>query len=810
MLQTLAQDIRYACRLVSRSPWSSATVVATLTVGIALNVSVFSVLNGLLLRPWVRSEPETFLSISPRFSGEYQLWFSEGGASQPDYALYRDASRTVESLAAYRFLSLTLSGDVSGTIRGGLVSCNLFEVVRPGPPILGRYLAADECAPARHQMVAVLSETAWRTTFDADPRMIGRTIQLNRLPFTIVGVAPTFTPGNGDTDSDRDVWIPYSLLDALQPTDPYFGSLRAEWLNMIGRRRHDASLQQVEQELSALARAADERVPGRTTSLKVTDGSLAQSGFGGRAPLLFSLTLGTTTVLLLLACVNVTTLLLSRAASRQREMATRISLGAGRLRLLRQLLTESLLLSGVAAAASVLIAQRAPGALWHSVMSRPAPFDLTPDWRVLAYSVALGLAAGVVAGLSPALEALRPRASDALKAASGAITPGPRRSVVRGVLVAVQVALSLLMLVQAGLIAQAQQRFLAHDPGFETRQVVGVMLSSVRGGYQPPAAFYQELEARARAIPGVRHTSYSSLAPWAGRNAFPLAAIDGIPQPKPSGFGGGPARRQVSADFFRTLDVPLVRGRFFTSADRPGPPATPTVISEAMADRYWPGQDPVGHTFQTNVLHEVIGVSRNLQSVRYMQDDGPFYHALIDPVQAKPQSLLIRVSGNPATAISAVRGVIRQLDPQMAATVATLAATVHAEAERLTPVAVYGSLAGALALLLALTGVFGVVSFSVSQRVRELAIRAALGARRRDIVSLVLRSAIVPILGGLAAGIGLTLAAAGRMQALLYGLNPRDPWTIAVVALLLAGCALAAIWIPARRAASRDPVSALR
>ena len=599
MFQTLRHDIRYAVRLIARNPWSSATVVATLTVGIALNVSVFSVLNGLLLRPWVRSQPETFLSISPRFTGEYQLWFSEGGMSQPDYALYRDASRTVESLAAYRFLSLTLSGDVSGTIRGALISCNLFDVVRPGPPILGRYLAADECAPGRHQMVAVLSETAWRAAFDADPQVIGRTIQLNRLPFTVVGVAPTFTPGSGDPDSDRDVWIPYSLLDALQPTDPFFGSPRAEWLVVIGRRRPGASLSQVQQELSALARAADERVPGRTTSLRVTDGSLVQGGFGGRAPLLFSLTLGTTTVLLLLACVNVTTLLLSRAASRQREMATRISLGAGRLRLLRQLLTESLLLSGMAAVASVLIAQYAPSALWHSVMSRPAPFDLTPDWRVLAYSVALGLAAGVIAGLSPALEALRPRASDALKAASGAITPGPRRSVVRGVLVAVQVALSLVMLVQAGLIAQAQQRFLAHDPGFETRQVIGVMLSSVRGGYQPPAAFYQELEARARAIPGCATPAIRRSRRGPDATPSPVAAIDGIPLPKPRGFGGGPARRQVSADFFATLDVRLVRGRFFTSTDRPGPPATPTVISEAMADRYWPGQDPVGRTFQT-------------------------------------------------------------------------------------------------------------------------------------------------------------------------------------------------------------------
>ena len=453
-------------------------------------------------------------------------------------------------------------------------------------------------------------------------------------------------------------------------------------------------------------------------------------------------------MLLLLACVNVTTLLLSRAAGRQREMAIRISLGAGRLRLLRQLLTESLLLSGMAAVASVLIAQCAPGALWHSVVSRPAPFDLTPDWRVLAYSVALGLAAGVIAGLSPALEALRPRASDALKAASGAVTPGPRRSVVRGVLVAVQVALSLVMLVQAGLFAQAQQRFFAHDPGLRDPSgdwrhaelgagrlsAAGRFLSGARGARPRDSggAPHQLLVARA-----VGRTQLRSTSP----------AIDGIPLPKAARFrrrSGAPARyRRISS---QPSTSRLVRGRFFTSTDRPGPPATPTVISEAMAR-------PVlarSGSRRPHVPDErpPRGDRRQpeLQSVRYMQDDGPFYYALIDPVQAKPQSLLIRVSGDPATAIAAVRGVIRQLDPQMAATVSTLAATVHAEAERLTPIAVYGSLAGALALLLALTGVYGVVSFSVSQRVRELAIRAALGAQRRDIVSLVLRSAVVPIL----------------------------------------------------------------
>jgi putative ABC transport system permease protein len=813
MLQNLGHDIRFALRLISRNRWTSATIIATLTIGIALNVSVFTVLNALLLRPWVRTAPETFMSVIPRFSGEYQLRYSDGGISQPDYAWYRDSARSLESLAAYRLRSLTLGGAESGIVRGGLISCNLFDVIKPGPPILGRYLTADECAVAGDSAVAVLSESFWRNTYGADPQVVGRTIQLNRVPFTVVGVAPAFAPGGnaGGADSDRDVWVPYSQLDALQPSDRFFSDPRAQWLVVVGRRRPDVSLQQVQQELSALARTADERVPGRATALVVTNGSLIQDPeLGARAPLLFSVTLGTTTVLLLLACVNVTTLLLSRAAARQHEMAVRVSLGAGRLRLLRQLLTESLVLSGVAAMVSLAIAHRVPAALWSSIVSRPAPFDLTPDWRVLVYGIALAVLAGVIAGLSPAIESLRPGASDTLKATSSAVTSGPRRSLMRSALVAVQVALSLLMLVQAGLFAQAQRQFFSHDPGFETKQVVSVTLESVRGGYQPPASFYQALEARVRALPGVVSTSFSSHAPWAGRSSSALTEIDGTPLPRSQDFRNDPARRQVSRDFFTTLGIPLVQGRFFTADDRPETEVLPTVISNAMARRYWPGKDPVGHRFRTTLLHEVIGVSGNVQSVRYMQDDGPFFYAPLDPLQSNPQTLLIRVSGDTRATMPVVRGIVRQLDPQMAATVLTLASIVEAEGARLKPVAVYGSVAGLLALLLALTGVYGVVSFSVSQRVRELALRVALGAQRRDVVLLVLRSAAGPIAGGLVAGIGLTLAVSGGLQALLYGLNPRDPGTLVLGALLLVVCSLTAIWIPARRAASQDPVRALR
>jgi predicted permease len=814
-LDTLWQDTRFACRLIARHRWVSLTIVTTLTIGIALNVTVFSVLNALLLRPWVRSDPDTFVSVIPQFAGRYPLRFSDyASMSQPDYVRYRDAATSLESLAAYRLLEVTLSGAESGSIRGGLVSCNVFDVIRPGPPVRGRYLLPDECTTPMEAAVAVLSESLWRTRFNADPRVIGQVIHLNRIPFTVVGVAPSFTlPGpNGGPTSDADVWAPYTMLGSVHPDDDYFADSHAQWLTIVGRRRRAYTLQQVHQELSLLARQADDHVPGRRTSLIVTDGALVHDPeMRARAPLIFSVTLGTTSLLLLLVCVNVATLLLSRSAARQQEIAVRLSMGAGRARLLRQFLTESLVLSGLAAFFSFLIAQQAPAALWNSLMSRSAPFALTPDRRVLLYCVGVAVTAGVIAGVSPALESLRPGLSESLKGSHTALTPGRRRSRVRSGLVAVQIAVSLVLVVQVGLLTRAQRRFFSYDPGFDTHQVLRVTLASVIAGFDPPTSFYDELEARVKVVPGVVYTSYASIALWAGRTSSELAEIDGQPIPATRDARRDPVRRVVSPEYFAALGIPLTRGRLWTrDGAASNAELVPTIISEAMARRYWPTQDPVRHHFRVSGLHEVIGVCRDVQSVRPMQDDGPVYYVPLDVREAKPSSMLVRVAGDTRGAAAAVREMVRQADPQMASTVVTLASIVEQQGEGLKPVMRYGAVAGMLALLLSLTGVYGVVSFSVSQRVREIGIRLALGAQPKDVVFLVLRSGVTPVCGGLMAGVGLALAASTGLKAILFGVNPRDPVMLTVVTVVLFVAAIGAIWVPARRAATLDPLSSLR
>ena len=819
-LDTLWQDVYFAFRLIARNPWLSATIIATLTTGIALNVSVFSLVNGYLLRPWVRSEPETLVGVSPRFSGDYDLHYSDGGMSQPDYARLRDSAESLSVLGAYRLMNVTLSGPESGSIRAGLVSCNVTDVLRPAPPLLGRYLAPDECGLTDQARVAVLSETAWHTRFSSASDVVGRTIHLNRLPFTVVGVAPSLVlPGLGN---DSDVWLPYTMLGQLRPTDEYFADPRAQWLIVTGRRKPTYSLRQVEEELRAIARRADEDIPGRRTSLTVTDGALINDpDIHQRAPVIFAVTLGTTTVLLLLACVNVTTLLLSRSAARQREIAVRLSLGAGRFRLLRQLLTEGMVLSGVSAVLTILIVQSGPAALWNSTMPFAAPFDMKPDWRVLLYCLVVALATGVIAGLSPTLESLRPQLSDSLKGSTGAVTAGPRRSRLRGALVAVQISLSLLLLVQVMLFTKAQRRFFSYDPGFETHQVLNVSFESVRAGFAPPVSFYQDIESRVRAVPGVVQTSFASLTPWWGRNSTTVREIDGTPVPITGNIDQDPARRVVLPAYFSTLDIGLIRGRVFTREELSSKsPVVPVVISEAMAQRYWPGQDPIGHQFRLGdrrpntprspFAHEVIGVCRDVQSVRFMQDDGPFYYPPLDIQHTRPAYMLVRVSGDTRVPAAAIREIARDIDPQMALTVITLASTVERQGEQMKPVMMYGSAAGILALLLAVTGVYAVVSFSVSQRIREIGIRTALGAQRSDVIVLILRSGEAPVVGGLVAGIGLALSLSAVMASVFFGVNPRDPFTLIVVPLLLLAAAVGAIWIPARRAAALDPLASLR
>ena len=339
--------------------------------------------------------------------------------------------------------------------------------------------------------------------------------------------------------------------------------------------------------------------------------------------------------------------------------------------------------------------------------------------------------------------------------------------------------------------------------------------------YTPPVSFYEEVGSRVTALPGVVQTSPVSIAPWSGRNSTTVREVDGTPVASTGDFRDDPARRSVTPDFFRTLGIPLIRGRLFAPEELSAKgPVVPVVISEAMARRYWPGQNPLGHEFRLGsrrpnaprspIAHEVIGVCRDVQSVRYMQDDGPFYYVPLDVQQTRPPYLLVRVSGDPRTPATTIGEIVRGVDPQMAVTVNTFASIVERQGEQMKPVMMFGAAGGILALLLALSGVYAVVSFSVSQRVREIGIRTALGAQRADVVALIVRSGATPVIGGVVAGVVLAITTSAVMGSVLLGVNPRDPFTLIVVSLLLFAAAIGAILIPARRAAALDPLVSLR
>jgi len=343
----------------------------------------------------------------------------------------------------------------------------------------------------------------------------------------------------------------------------------------------------------------------------------------------------------------------------------------------------------------------------------------------------------------------------------------------------------------------------------------------VLAGYTPPVSFYQEVESRVHNVPGVVRTTFASIAPWAGRNSTTVREVDDTPIPITGDFRDDPARRVVTDSYFSALSIPLIRGRVFTREELSSKaPVVPIVISEAMAKRYWPGQDPIGHQFRLGdrrpstprspIAHQVIGVCRDVQSVSYIQDDGPFYYSPLDVQQTKPPYLFVRVSGETHIPAAAIGEIVRNVDPQMAVTVATLASLVEQQGEQLKPLMMFGTAGGFLALLLALTGVYAVVSFSVSQRMREIGIRIALGAQRASVIGLVLRSSAMPVVSGVAGGLALILVLSDVVAPVFPGTNPRDPFTLMVVSLLLVAAAIAAIWIPARRAAALDPLVSLR
>ena len=807
-MDALLQDIRYALRSLRRSPGFALVAVLTIGLAIGLNTMVFTWVERLVLRPLPGvPQSEELVSLQPQYQG------GGGGLGYLDYRDWRDGARAFEGVATYA--QLELSARASGPAQqawGETVSWNLFNVLRVRP-ILGRTFRPDEEAQA--VPVAVISHALWQRAFGGDSGVVGRHLALNGRDFTIIGVTPPEFAGSV-VALRSDVWIPVTLVELVTGWNGALSVRGWRFLEAaIARRRPGVSLEQARQDINAVNQRMAETNPLLRHSTVLARRYTDTGASSYLRPVMGAL-FGVTVLVLLTACANLANLLLARASARQREMGVRLAVGAGRARLIRQLLTESLVLTLCGGVVGVLIA------LWGKDVALalipttgfPIAFDLSVDARVLGVAAGVTVATGIAFGLVPALQASKVELVPALR--DGAASGSARRSRLQSGLVTAQVALSLVSLVCAGLFVRGLQRARTVDTGI--RQPEHVLLADVNtfaAGYSDSAgaALVDRMLERVRAVPGVRSASVATQLPLGfGGFANISLEIDGYtfrPDEENSAL-----INKVSAQYFETAGVPIVRGRGISEQDRPGAPPV-VVVNEAFARRFWPGQDPIGKRLRsggsTGPWRMVVGVSRDVKGRSLAEAAPPTFYRSIQQAYNSSFTLHVRADGDPRALQQVLRRTFEELDPNLAFNnVRTMAEHMGAATFVQRIGAWLLSLFGALALVLAAVGLYGVLSYSVAQRTREIGVRVALGASRRNVLELVVGRAMR--LTGIGLGVGLLLAAGvGQLlRSQIFGVSPLDPLTFISVIVLLAAVAFVAAWLPARRAARVDPIVALQ
>ena len=815
----MIHDLRYALRILAKSPAFTAVAIISLALGIGANSAIFSLINVLLLRPIPVTEPERLASIfltDQRNPGNLPL-------SHLNWKDLRAQNEVFTEVAGFTFAQVNWStGTESEQIPLQVVSGNYFSVLG-AQPTLGRAFLPEEDVSATP--VAVVSHGFWERSLGSDPNIIGKTLTLNRTPFTVIGVASrTFTGtllGGGPS-----AWVPMSMHNVVQPNFDWYEQRRGLFLFAFGRLKPGIGIEQASANLRTVFAQLEQAYPtdnkGRSAGgVSLLDARLnPQGGAGGAFVVQLSAVLMTVVgFVLLIACANVANLLLARASRRRREIAVRLALGAERMRLVRQLLTESVVLSAFGGILGVALAYWLLDALVASDLPLPIPVgdEVTIDGRVLFFTAALTVATGILFGLAPAIQASKPDVVPVLKNESVPAGTGRRGFAglfsIRQALVIAQVALSMLALVAAGLFLRSLRVAQSMDAGFETRGVLVMNVNLGREGYTPERGqlFYEQAAERLKGLPGVRAATVAQNAPLAGgllRSVFP-EGLDTTTRDRIL-----VQVNSIGADYFATLGIPLARGRDFTHADADGAPGV-VVINETMANQFWPGEDAIGKRFKffgNQEFTTVIGIAKNSKYNGVAEDPIPFIYQPIRQNYAPTAVLHVRAEGNAAGLASAVRREVREIDPTLSVfNVRTLEEQVS---QSLAPLRINVIMLGAfgiLALLLASIGLYGVASYAVTQRTREIGVRMALGARRSSVLGLVLGRGIIVVAIGVAIGLIAAAALAPRVPAnLLPNVNARDPMTFATTAILLVAVALIANYIPARRATRIDPLIALK
>ena len=813
-IETLIQDLRYGARMLMKSPGFTFVALLTLALGIGANTAIFSVVNGVLLRPLPYYEPERLVMVwADRPIMQAQTGLPDFPVTVADFVDWRNQNQVFEHMAAMEGWRMNLTdGGEPESVVGLRASASLFRLLGARLAVGRAFLPEEDRAGA--DRVVALSHGLWRQRYGADPKIIGQKITLDNEAYTVIGVtAPDFQfPRRGEIPSYFHVTTKPDLYLPTAFTPEQMNNRSEGRRAVIARLKPGVSVGQASADMNSIARRLTEQYPQTNTDKGVRLAPLHQQVVGKARTALLAL-LCAVGFVLLIACANVANLLLARAAGRQKEMAIRAALGASRWRVVRQLLSESLLLAISGGAAGLLLAQWGVDLLLAIAPDNlPRAYDIRLDTRVAGFTLFVSLLTGIVFGLLPALQTSKINFGETLKE-GGRNAAGLLRRRLRGFLVVCEVSLAFVLLIGAGLLIRSFARLTEVDPGFDPRGVLTMSIALPFAKYSDgrSVAFYQQTLERVRALPGVEAATIVYPVPLSGSHGFSAFRIEGKPSPAEATFNAGV--RVISPDFFKTFRVPLVNGRLIAESD--GAKAPPVVaVNESLARIYFANENPLGKRISVfGGTRAIVGV---VGDVKYSALDEEAKAEIYFPMTQVPNltlslPLAVRVSGDPMQMVAAVRGQVWAGDKDQP--ISNIQTMERLMAKSVAPRRFNLLLLGLFALVgLALAGVglFGVMSYTVTQRTREIGVRMAMGAQRGDVLRLVIREGMKLAFIGALLGLGGALALTRLLKTLLFGVSATDPLTYIVIAALLIIVALLACWIPARRAASMDPLVSLR
>ena len=806
------QDIRYGVRMLLKAPSISIVATIALALGIGANTAIFSVVNSVLLRPLPFANSEQLMNVWETDSVRGSV---RGAASYPNFVDWREQNHVFEHISTYHNNDFIMTGRGESTrLQGAVVNADLFPLLGV-TPVIGRGFLPAEDNPGEAGRVVVLSQSLFQKRFNSDPNVVNQSMVLDGKNYTIVGVMPGAFQFPVQNDP-VELWTTVAL--DREGKEPITEERGAHYMDVIARLKPGVSKEQAQAEMTAISARLEQQYPDKNLHRSTRVQPTLEALVGDVRPALLIL-LGAVGFVLLIACANVANLLLARAMSRHKEMAIRSALGASRMRVVRQLLTESVLLSLAGGILGLVLA------VWWSDLlvalgkeNIPRAMQVGLDWRVLGFTLLVSVLTGVVFGLVPALHSSKTELTESLKEGGRSGAEGARRNRIRGVLVVGELAIAVVLLVGAGLLIQSLWRLRQVSPGFESQNLLTfvVGIPEVKYPTEKQAQFYRDLIGRIESLPGVRSASSVIPLPLSG-DAFSISfETEGRPVAK----GDRPSADffSVQVGYFKTLGVSMLKGRDFTERDsKQGPPVI--IVNQAFARKFFPDEDPVGKRIRPGIstdtddpaMREIIGVVSDIRNRNLSSELRPGYYLPAAQMPFNQMTLVVRTTNDPHSVITAVQNEVHAMDNELPIfNVKTMddyiSATVAGPRFNATLLVIFAG----VALILTIVGLYGVMSYSVAQRTNEIGIRMALGAQTKDVLRLIVSQGFKLVLIGLGIGLAGAFALTRVIASLLFGVTTKDPLTFAAVAVLLALVALLACYIPARRATRLDPLHALR